>query len=163
MNCTRMLDECVVKSWILTSITCKSLCSMSGKTDYIGVTNIEILDQGHLHLLLEDPSNQDHSSLAKSYLNSLLIAIRNIHMSSRHYNTYTVIHCTCFTHGVHTYNCQLCVRSVGWSNSKLQTSTWFPPQLGLAGRGTGEGVGKTEPVFQFEKKKVLQLSWLLIF
>ncbi len=42
---------------ILTSGTCKSLRSMSGKTHFVGVTTTERLDQGHLHPLhvLEKP------------------------------------------------------------------------------------------------------------
>ncbi len=52
----------------------QAVCSMSGKTDYVGVTNMERLDQGHLHPLLKDPSNQEQQSskelfeqLIKSY------------------------------------------------------------------------------------------------
>ncbi len=70
---------------------------MSGKTDHVGVTTMDRLDQGHLHPLLEQPKTdmsqpgierrppQRESStiyIAKSYSNSLLIA-RCIYMSPR--------------------------------------------------------------------------------
>jgi hypothetical protein len=44
---------------ILTSGTCKSLRSMSGKTHSVGVTNTEKLDQCHLHPLHVLQRNQD--------------------------------------------------------------------------------------------------------
>jgi hypothetical protein len=68
-----------------------SACSMSGKIDHVGVTNIERLDQGHLHPLIEKPETdmsrpgierwppqREASTIAKSYSNSLLIAILSI-------------------------------------------------------------------------------------
>ncbi len=77
---------------ILTSRICKPEFTMSEKTNHAGVTTMRRLDQGHLHPLLEHPrlicpgreSNQASvvRTLAKSYLNSQLIAIRNIYMSS---------------------------------------------------------------------------------
>jgi hypothetical protein len=66
--------------------------SLSSKTDHIRVTTVERLDQGHLHPELEvlrltflrwelnpDLHGWEESTLAKSYSNTVLIAIRNFH------------------------------------------------------------------------------------
>ncbi len=66
---------------------------MSGKSDHVRVTTMERLDQGHLHPLLESnprltcpsreskrrPLQWEASTKAKSYSNSLLIAILSIY------------------------------------------------------------------------------------
>ncbi len=85
--------ELVSRLWVLTSGTCKSVCSTLGMTDHVRVTTMERLGQGYLHSLVEQLETDmprpgikpgwEASTLAKSYLNSLLIAIRNI--SSRQY------------------------------------------------------------------------------
>ncbi len=127
--------NCTCKLWILTSNTCKSVCSMSGKTDYIVVTNMLRLDQGHLHPLPEEPwlacpgrkSNPGLRTLAKGYSNSLFIAIR--YTWSR--DTIILIQYLLYARGTYMWTTvkfiQYTLCSPGWSNSKLQTSTWFPP------------------------------------
>ncbi len=77
----------------LTSDTCKSTFSLSSKTDHVGVTNLERLDQGHLHPKLEVPDMSRtgiepgllrwEAALAKSYSNCVLIASEHLHMSPR--------------------------------------------------------------------------------
>jgi hypothetical protein len=88
----------VVQPLIWTSGTCKSACSMSGKTDHVGVTTMERLDQVHLHPSIKhvlgfkpQQSAKQAGALPRSYSNSLLIGIRNIYMSSRQFNIYTLI------------------------------------------------------------------------
>ncbi len=65
------------QTWLLTSGTCKSFCSISGKTDHVGVTTMKWIDQGHLHPLLmvltltcpsreSDPSLRDGSELCRT-------------------------------------------------------------------------------------------------
>ncbi len=73
-----------------------SYCRLDG-TNQVGKSYVNVYEQGHLHLLLEHPRQTCHSAgirtptactagaLAKSYSNSLLITIRNIHVRPPQY------------------------------------------------------------------------------